>query len=361
MGEPDPTTGRRAPWFAPPKEDVVFIRRVLIVVGIAGLALLAWTISSVFLLAFGAVVFAIVLCALADLFADWTPVPRRFSLLAASLFMLLLFAGIGFFFGMQIVAQFEQLARQIPANIDDLFYRLRTTAGPLAEAAGRQAASGGDIASRIASGIAFAGVTVLSGLASFLLIAAAGVYLATNPGFYLAGVRKLFPHSQQDRVTETLEAVGEALRLWLGGAVVSMTMVAVLTGVGLWAVGVPYAIALGITAGLAEFIPYVGPLLAGAIALAAALGAGGNTVLWALAVIVAIQQIESYLIQPLVQERAVQLPPALGILAIVAFGLVFGVLGVIFAAPLTVALFVAVKKLYVRETLGEATVVPGES
>lgn len=358
MGEPERTTPpTRLPWFAPPADEVAFIRGVFIVVGIVALALLAWTISSVLLLAFGAVVFAIVLRSLADLLVRWTPVPRRFSLLAASLLMLLLFVGIGFFFGLQIVAQFEQLARQIPATVDGIFDRLRLTAGPLADAARQQATGGGDFASRIAS----AGMTVLSGLTNFFLIVAAGVYLAMTPGFYLAGVRKLFPHSQQDRVTETLEAVGEALRLWLRGAVVSMTMVAVLTAFGLWAVGVPYAIALGITAGLAEFIPYVGPLIAGAIALIAALSAGGNTVFWALLVIAAIQQVESYMIQPLVQERAVQLPPALGILAIVAFGLVFGVLGVIFAAPLTVALYVAVKKLYVRETLGEATDLPGES
>jgi predicted PurR-regulated permease PerM len=351
---------RRAGWFSPYADEAAFVRRLLIVVAIGGLVLLAWTISSVFLLAFGAVVLAIALRSLADLFVRWARVPRRFSLLAASLVMLGVFAGLGFFFGIQIVGQFEQLARQIPATLDELLDRIGLSTGPLAEAAREQATHGGGLAPGIASSLATAGVSLAAGLTNFLLIVAAGVYLAVAPDAYLGGVRQLFPRTQQDRVTETLGAVGEALRLWLGGAVVSMTIVAMLTGFGLWAVGVPYAFALGITAGLLEFIPYVGPLVAGVVVLLAALSADGNTVLWALLVILVIQQVESYLIQPLVQERAVQLPPALGILAIVGFGLVFGVLGVIFAAPLTVAAYVAVKKLYVRETLGEPTEVPGE-
>jgi predicted PurR-regulated permease PerM len=351
---------RRAGWFSPYADEAAFVRRLLIVVAIGGLVLLAWTLSSVFLLAFGAVVLAIALRSLADLFVRWARVPRRFSLLAASLVMLGVFAGLGFFFGIQIVGQFEQLARQIPATLDELLDRIGLSTGPLAEAAREQATHGGGLAPGIASSLATAGVSLAAGLTNFLLIVAAGVYLAVAPDAYLGGVRQLFPRTQQDRVTETLGAVGEALRLWLGGAVVSMTIVAMLTGFGLWAVGVPYAFALGITAGLLEFIPYVGPLVAGIVALLAALSASGNTVLWALGVVIVIQQVESYLIQPLVQERAVQLPPALGILAIVGFGLAFGVLGVIFAAPLTVALYVAVKKLYVRETLGQATEVPGE-
>lgn len=74
-----------------------------------------------------------------------------------------------------------------------------------------------------------------------------------------------------------------------------------------------------------------------------------------------IQQVESNIVQPIVMREAVAIPPAVLLFAVLAFGALFGALGVVLAAPLTVVTFVAVKKLYVRQTLGERTRVPGEA
>lgn len=82
--------------------------------------------------------------------------------------------------------------------------------------------------------------------------------------------------------------------------------------------------------------------------------------LWTLLLYILVQQIESNLIVPIAQRRTVSLPPAITLFAVVAFGLLFGLLGVLFATPLAVVVLVAVKKLWVREVLGEPTEVPGE-
>jgi predicted PurR-regulated permease PerM len=95
-------------------------------------------------------------------------------------------------------------------------------------------------------------------------------------------------------------------------------------------------------------------------ALLAAVTQGWDAVLWTALLFAAIQQLESNLIEPLVQRRMVKTPPALLLFAVVAAGLLFGLLGVILAGPITVLAYVAVKKLYVRQTLGEETPVPGE-
>lgn len=125
--------------------------------------------------------------------------------------------------------------------------------------------------------------------------------------------------------------------------------------------GLPAYLALGLLAGLAEFVPVVGSILAAAPALLLALTEGGiDLALWTLLLYVAVQQLQGNLIAPLVTRRMVSLPPAVTLVAIVAFGLVFGPLGVLFAAPLAVVAFVAVKRLWVREALGEDTDVPGE-
>jgi predicted PurR-regulated permease PerM len=123
----------------------------------------------------------------------------------------------------------------------------------------------------------------------------------------------------------------------------------------------PAALALALLAGLAEFVPLIGPIVAAIPALLIALSEGVQTALWTLLLYLAVQQVESNLIMPVVQHRVVSLPPAITLFAVVAFGLLFGSLGVLFATPLAVVLFVAVKKLWVSETLGEPTDLPGRA
>ncbi|MFC3128985.1 AI-2E family transporter [Coralloluteibacterium stylophorae] len=160
---------------------------------------------------------------------------------------------------------------------------------------------------------------------------------------------------------EALADSGRALRLWLGGQAVAMLAVGVLTGLGLWALGVPAALGLAIIATLLDFVPLVGPIAAAVPAILLALTVDPRTGLLTTLLYLVVQQIEGNLLQPLVQQRAVELPPALLLFALIGAGLLFGVLGVLLAAPLTVVIFVLVKRLYVRETLGEDTDVPGEA
>jgi predicted PurR-regulated permease PerM len=108
-------------------------------------------------------------------------------------------------------------------------------------------------------------------------------------------------------------------------------------------------------------VPLIGPILGAAPALLLALTIGGDTFLWVALLFVAIQQVESNVITPIVTDRVVHIPPAVMLLAVVAFGSVLGLPGVVLAAPLTVVTYVLVTKLYVRETLGEDVEVPGET
>jgi predicted PurR-regulated permease PerM len=105
----------------------------------------------------------------------------------------------------------------------------------------------------------------------------------------------------------------------------------------------------------------IGPIAGAVPAVLLALGMGGGTVLWTILLFVAVQQVESNVIMPIVQKQIVELPPALLLFSVIAVGLLFGVVGVLIAAPLTVVLYVLVKQLYIRETLGEHTEVPGEA
>ena len=118
--------------------------------------------------------------------------------------------------------------------------------------------------------------------------------------------------------------------------------------------GIPFAAVLGVLAGLLDFIPNIGPLLGLVPALLVAFGVDGAKVVYVLLLYLGIQTLEGYILTPMIQRRAVDLPPALTIAAQVAMGLLGGGLGLLLAVPLAAVLLVAVRMAYVEDVLGEA-------
>jgi predicted PurR-regulated permease PerM len=339
--------------------DLAFVKRVLIVLALGALAALAWRLADVLLLAFGAVVVAVILRALADVIAEHVPATKKWSLALAGLLIVVALAATLFFFGRQVRAQLGELARIFPPALDYVLGEFGVDTRSLTEQLPKMLGSG--LPQEIVSRVASYGVTLVGALADVLLVVVAGVFLAADPSLYKRGLVALFPTDQHERVESALDTSGVALRLWLKGQLIAMALVGVLTGLAVWLIGVPSPIALGMVAAVGEFIPFVGPILAAVPALVIAASQSTEMLLWTAGAFVLIQQIESNLISPLIQHRTVELPPVLSLLAVLAFATVFGPTGLVLAVPLTVVFYVLVKKLYVRETLGEATHVPGEA
>jgi len=339
--------------------DGAFLRRVLIVAAVGALALLLWSVVDVLLLVFGAVLVAVLLRALAEPVAHRTPLSDGWALVAVTFALLVAIGLSAALFGAEVRAQIAELADRLPQSWEG--FQERLGGSELGERLVSRAEDAAPGAGSVVSGLASVLTSFVGGLADFLLIVAGGLYLAAQPGLYRHGVLLLFPaDGPRARIADTLEASGAALRLWLLGQLVAMAFLFVLTGLGLWAIGLPAALALALLAGLAQFVPLIGPIVAAIPALLIALAEGWQVALWTLLLYVAIQQVESNVITPLVQRQAVSLPPAVTLFAVVAFGLLFGPLGVLFATPLAVVVMVAVKTLWVREALGEPTEVPGE-
>jgi predicted PurR-regulated permease PerM len=139
-----------------------------------------------------------------------------------------------------------------------------------------------------------------------------------------------------------------------------MIIVGTLVGLGLAIVGVPSALALGLIAGVAEFVPIIGPVIGAIPALLLASTESFETVLWTLAVFVVVQQVESNIIMPIVAGRAVELPPAVGLFSVVALGILFGPLGLVLGYPLAIVIDVAVQRLYLGGVLKEPISLRGE-
>lgn len=347
---PAPSFGVEAP------ADARFVRRLLSTFLLVGLAWLLMALSDLLLLVFGAVLVAVILNSLAEPIGRLTRMPERWALLSAVLLVLAAVALAGILFGAQVRAQFEELQQTLPRAWEEFERWLGdTTIGEQLLAAARDWAPTTSLLRNVGT---FATAT-LGALGGLLLVVAAGIYLVLQPRVYRAGLLQLIPRRWRNAGQAAMDAAARALQLWLRAQLVGMVAIGVLTTLGLWAIGVPSALALGVLAGLAEFVPIVGPIVAAIPAVLIALTLGVDTVLWTLGLYLLIQQIEGNVIMPIVTRRAVALPPALALFSVVALGTLFGPLGVLLGAPLAVVLFVLVRELYVKPMAGAPAQEPG--
>jgi predicted PurR-regulated permease PerM len=165
---------------------------------------------------------------------------------------------------------------------------------------------------------------------------------------------RLLPRNQRARVNGALGELAHTLRWWMVGTGLSMTIIAVATTLALWAIGLPGFVALGVIAGLLQFIPNIGPLLSAVPAVALALVVEPSKVVWVIVLYAAIQAIETNVITPLVMKRVIDVPPALSLLFQALMAIVFGFLGLLLAVPILAAVIVLVDKLYdPPETAGD--------
>jgi predicted PurR-regulated permease PerM len=338
-----------------PGSDWAFVRRVLIVLALAALAALIWMLADIILLLFGSVLIAVLLRAVADPITAHLRLKDPWAVMLAGLLMIAALALAAYMLGPELATQMRGLVENLPRAFTHVAEELQL--GSFADLLkGSSAVSSlGNLASRI-----FAwGSTVLGALASFALVIFGGIYLAVNPALYRDGFIKLVPPRLHANVRATIADAEEALKLWLRGQLIAMVLVGVFTGLGLWLAGVPSALALGLISGLAEFVPIVGPIVAAVPTILVAGAQDWHTMLWAIGVLVVVQQVEGYVIMPLIANRMVSVAPAVGLYALVAMGVLFGPLGLLFGFPLVIVIDVAVRGLYVRDTLGEQVEILG--
>ncbi len=145
--------------------------------------------------------------------------------------------------------------------------------------------------------------------------------------------------------------MGLALHKWLIGMTLDMLLLGVMTGVGMWLIGVPLPFALAVLSGVAVFVPYIGPFIATIPGILLALSVSPMLALYAIIVYLIVLTIEGNVSQPLLQRWTVSLPPIVNLLAILVFAPLFGLWGAMLATPLAVALWVLIKMVYIEDVL----------
>ena len=325
------------------------LARPLAVFALLGmLAWLAFRLSDVLLMLFGAVIVAVALRALAQPLGDRLRMPPRLAVGVATALAVIGIVLGSWLVGDRLLEQFDDLARKLPAALTKLVGWARERA--IGEALWKvwRGTNADDVPW---ASLAVAATSTLSAVGAIGLVLVVGLYLAGDPAMYREGVVRLVPPAFRPRVDDALVASGHALSRWLLGQGISMVFVGTATAIGLSLLGLPLALTLGLLAGALAFIPFFGPIASGVLAVLLAFMQGPEQALYAAGLCVLIQQIEGNLLMPLVQRWAVALPPVLGITAAVIFGLLFGLPGVILASPLMVVAVVLVRKLYVEDVL----------
>lgn len=313
--------------------------------------LLVWRLADVLLLAFGSILVAILLHALSEPLTRSLRLPRPLALTLAVAGLGAAIGGAVWLFGQQIALQVATLGELLPkawtalqaplsgsplgAYVLDDLQRLRHADGLVVQTA-----------SRLVRGS-------VSAAAATVIVLFCGLYLAFHPATYLRGVLRLIPLGGRQRAAEVLAACGEALNRWLLGALASMLLVGGSVALGLWWVGVPSPLALGVLAGLAQFVPVVGPWAATVPGLILAAAQGPQTFAWATVIYLGSSQFEANVVTPLLLRQMVELPMGLTLFAVLAMGVLLGPLGVVFATPLAVVVYIVIRHVYVEDLLGD--------
>jgi predicted PurR-regulated permease PerM len=305
-------------------------------------ALVFWKLSHLVMLVFGAILIGVLLSALANGIMRISGLSRGVSLALSVLSVILFMGGFVYFMGSQLVVEATALFERLPdlATTIEKYTQIEELESWLSSHA-KSLLGGGSVVSNI-TGFSSG---VFSIAINFVLVLSGAVYFAINPHIYRKGFLALFPKKIRPRADEILGEIATSLKYWFIGQLVSMAVIGVVTTIGLLLLGIPSAFALGFIAGILEFVPYVGPIASAVPAVAVALSEGGWTPLWVILLYIGIQQAESILLTPLVQRKAVDLPPGLIIFAILAFGILFGMGGVVLGTPLTVVAVILVKNL----------------
>lgn len=286
-----------------------FLKRLVAILVTVALVALVLQLSALLLMVFGGILIAVILRAGANAVVRWTGFNAKVAVLLVVLAVVVVVGVAGTLMGAQVASEFARLLEQLPSAVDQAESWLRGL--PWVEQMLQQRDDGGSMpgAGDIFSRVTSVASTAMGAVISLLVALIVALFLALDPGLYQRGVLHLFPLDKRQRVGEVLLAVARAMRAWMKGQVIAMLAVGAMTFAGLMVLGAPLPIALGVLSGLLNFIPFIGPVLAAIPAVLVALGDSPQLGLWVALPYLVVQQIEGNILQPLIQKRAVALPP----------------------------------------------------
>ena len=326
-------------------------RTLLIALTFTLLTLLIWQLRWVLLILFGAVVLAVTLDVPVKKLMERFGLKRQVALL---LVLIALFLG-----GMLVVqlllpellGQFEQLTALLPNLINKI--RSIISSQPSLQnldISPSESLSWQGIQPVGAQLLGYAGGAA-NALVQVLLMSLLAILLALDPNSHRQMLIAFSPRPARAQVTELLDRCRDALGGWLAGMTISAMAVFVLTWTGLAILGVPLALLSGLLCGLLTFVPTIGPTAATLLPMGIALLISPTLMIQVLVLRLALQNIESFLVTPVLLSRTVNLLPTVALTAQLSLGALLGLPGVLLALPLVVVLQVVMQQVVIKKVM----------
>jgi predicted PurR-regulated permease PerM len=322
----------------------------MLAVGLA--LLLLWLLGQVVLLVFAAVLLAVLLSAPARWISEHGGIGYGWCLALVIALILLALTGIGIALAPEVDRQIGQLSTQLPPALHHLIGGVEASSiggALLGQLHAGGEAGGGSLAAPLLKSAS----SLVEAVGSIVFVAFVGLYLAATPHAYERGLLRLIPAERCARARDIIAAIGTTLKLFLYGRLFSMGVIAILSMAGLWVLGVPAPIALGLLAGALSFVPYVGSAASGLAPFVLAYVGEPVSGLYVIILYVGIHALDGYILVPLVQRRMVHLLPAVTLTAQLVLGILWGLLGIAVATPMAAALTTLVEMGYVEDVLGK--------
>ena len=361
-----------------PRNDLAWAIAVggIAVVTFASLLLFTWAFAATLFLIFAGVLLGVTLNAMTHLLGRVVGWPHWLRLAIVCLVSAGLLSGAIFLGGTTIAQQAAALSDTIKSQlvnvkafldrngIDTSYLDLaKPASGPSTSAAPNTstspthnlpgadalASSGGAIVSQTLKLL----LGTLSAVGNFFIVIFLGLTFAAQPSVYRNGLLYLAPAKHRDRATAIIDKISDTLERWLVAQIVVMTAVFAVTWLGLAVIGIPGSFILGIQAGLLAFIPTVGAIVAGVIVLLASLSSGWIATASAFGLFLGVHALESYILTPILQRQALDIPPATLFAFQILLGIVFGLWGISLALPLMAIVKVLIDHFKTEEPLPE--------
>jgi predicted PurR-regulated permease PerM len=336
-------------------------------VAFATLLVATWYFASTLFLIFAGVLLGVALYAMSNLLGRVTELPHSLRLAAICLVLLALLSGVLFLGGSTIAQQATVLGNTIKSQVVNVKtflekYGIDTsyldfgnlTAPPAGSADAPAAPAPHNLPS--AGAIASGGGAILSqtlkivlgtvgAVGNFFIVLFLGLCFAAQPGVYRDGLIYMAPARHRANTAIVVDRIGETLQRWLIAQMATMFAVFFITWIGLALLGIPSSFILGVQAGLLTFIPTVGALVGGLIVVLASLASGWVAALSAFLLFLGIHSLESYILTPVLQRHALEIPPATLFAFQILLGVVFGIWGLALALPLMAVVKVVINFL----------------
>lgn len=320
----------------------------MLLVGLAALVLLF--LAKVVLLLFAASLVAILVGVPASWLSDHLRMRYGLALAIVLAVIPVAIAGTAYGLAPRVITQVERVEKSLPQDLERLIGDFQNS--PVGHLTiGQMSGGGSNMVSALVQPLLRSISSIADAVGSIVFVLFVGVFLAATPRVHENGLLYLVPNDRVRRVREILRATTSTLTYFLAGRLFSMAVIAVCSAIGLWALGIPAAVALALIAGVLSFVPYVGSALSGVPPFLLGYANSPTTAVLVILLYVAIHVIDGYLLVPLVQRRTVQLGPAVTLTAQLAFGLLWGILGVAVATPIVAAASTVIRMAYVQDVL----------